>query len=486
MAERRLHFERTMSDQEALMWALEQDPVLHSTFAQLTLLDRPPDTARFRERMARCTRLVPRLRQRVVDPIGGLGAPEWVDDPLFDLDFHVRHVRVPAPGTLRQLLDLAALLSSDPFDRARPLWQFIVIDGLADGTGALLAKLHHTITDGEGGVRLSAMFVDLERDPGEPPADPEEVDPETPPEAPVAEGDGLGRNPVAAVADNLLGGVRGGLDLARRTLTGAGDAVAHPTTVPTRAADAIDASRSLFRQAAVTEPARSPLWGERSLRRRLEVLSISLDDVKRVAKALGGTVNDLFVTGAVGAAGAYHRAKGAPVEALRMAMPVSTRTDRGSGGNAFAPTRLLVPTGIEDPVERFEAVRELVGVTRGERVLGITGGLATVLGALPSPLLVRLARQQVGTVDFTTSNVRGAPFELYIAGAKVLANHPLGPMAGTAFNLTTLSYKGQLDMGCLVDAAAVDDPALLRRCLVEAYDELLAAAPVGAGARTRT
>jgi diacylglycerol O-acyltransferase len=480
VADGSLHFEKTMSDQEALMWALEQDPVLRSTFAQLTLLDRPPDLARYRERMARCTRLVPRLRQRVVDPIGGIGAPEWVDDALFDLDFHVRHVRVPAPGTLRQLLDLAALLSSDPFDRARPLWQFMVIDGLADGTGALLAKLHHTITDGEGGVRLSALFVDLERDPA--PEPPVEEPPAGAPEAEeAAAGDGLGRNPVVAVADNLLGGVRGGLDFARRTLTGAGDAMTHPTTVPEKAAGALDASRSLFRQAAVTEPARSPLWAERSLRRHLEVLSMPLDDVKRVAKALGGTVNDLFVTGAVGAAGAYHRAKGAPVDELRMAMPVSTRTDRGSGGNAFAPTRLLVPTGIEDPFERFHAVREVLNVTRGERVLGITGGLAAVLGALPSPLLVRLARQQVGTVDFTTSNVRGAPFELYIGGARVLANYPLGPMAGTAFNLTTLSYKGQLDMGCLVDAAAVDDPALLRRCLLEAYDELLALAPAGAG-----
>jgi diacylglycerol O-acyltransferase / wax synthase len=191
------------------------------------------------------------------------------------------------------------------------------------------------------------------------------------------------------------------------------------------------------------------------------------------------------VTGAVGAAGAYHRAKGAPVDQLRMAMPVSTRTDRGSGGNAFAPTRFLVPTGIEDPLERFAAVREVVAVTRAERVLGLTGGLAAVLGALPAPVLVRLARQQVGTVDFTTSNVRGAPFELYIAGAKVVANHPLGPMAGTAFNLTTLSYKGQLDMGCLVDDVAVDDPALLRRCLVEAYDELLALVPAGAGAEQR-
>jgi WS/DGAT/MGAT family acyltransferase len=468
------------------MWALEQDPVLRSTFAQLTLLDRPADLGRFRDRMARAARLVPRLRQRVVDPIGGLGPPEWVDDPLFDLDFHVRHVSVPAPGTQRQLLDLAALLSSDPFDRARPLWQFTLIDGLADGSAALLGKLHHTITDGEGGVRLSAMFVDLERDPGVPPDDDaEKEEADRPTGGAEDEAAGLGRNPVAAVADNLLGGVRGGLGLARRTLTGAGGAVAHPTTVPGMAADAVDASRSLLRQAAVVEKARSPLWEDRSLRRHLEVLSVPLEETKQVAKALGGTVNDVFVTGAVAAAGAYHRAKGAPVDQLRMAMPVSTRTDKGSGGNAFAPTRMLVPTGIEDPLERFAAVRDALGVSRGERALSLTGGLATVLGALPSPLLVRLARQQVGTVDFTTSNVRGAPFELYIAGGRVVANHPLGPMAGTAFNLTTLSYKGQLDMGCLVDPAAVTDPALLRRCLVEAYDELFATAPVAAGAGGR-
>jgi hypothetical protein len=120
-----------------------------------------------------------------------------------------------------------------------------------------------------------------------------------------------------------------------------------------------------------------------------------------------------------------------------------------------------------------------------ETALNLAEGLAGVLVALPTSVLVRAARAQVETVDFTTSNVRGAPFELYIAGGKVLANHPLGPMAGTAFNLTTLSYNGQLDMGCLVDPAAVDDPALLRRCLVEAYDELFAAAPAGAGVGAR-
>ncbi|MBA3302739.1 MAG: wax ester/triacylglycerol synthase family O-acyltransferase [Acidimicrobiia bacterium] len=477
MAERQLTFDAHMSDQEALMWALEQDPVLRSTFGQLSIFDRPADPARFRERLARAARIVPRLHQRVVEPVSGLGPPEWVDDPLFDLDYHVRRVAVPPPGTERQLLDLAALLSSDPFDRARPLWQFTLIEGLEDGRGALLGKLHHTVTDGEGGVRLSSMFVDLERDATEPlGGEPEPLDAGDNPDVDEL-ADILGRGPVASMADGVLGGVRSGLDLARRALTDTVATMSNPSSVPDRAATVVDGTRSVLRQLSTTEPARSPLWSERSLRRHLEVMSVPLDDAKLAAKALGGTVNDLFVTGAVGAAGAYHRASGQPVDELRMAMPISTRSrdeeGKKAGGNAFAPTRMLVPTGIEDPAERFTAVQATIGATRKEPAFGLTDRVAGVLGALPDALLVRVARQQVGTVDFTTSNVRGAPFDLYIAGAHVLANYPLGPMAGTAFNLTTLSYRGQLDMGCLMDPAAVQDTTLMRTCLVESYEELL-------------
>jgi hypothetical protein len=128
--------------------------------------------------------------------------------------------------------------------------------------------------------------------------------------------------------------------------------------------------------------------------------------------------------------------------------------------------------GIEDPVARFEAVRAVLGRNRAERAVGGLGRLAGVLSVLPTPVLARVARQQVGTVDFTTSNVRGAPFPLYIAGARIDANHPIGPLAGTAFNLTTMSCDGDLDMGCIIDAGAVADPALLLACLVEAFAEL--------------
>ena len=451
------------------MWALELDPVLRSSFANVTFLDRPVDPERFRARMRLAVEAVPRLRQRVGEAGPGLATPSWVDDPLFDLDFHVRSVAVPAPSDERAVLDLAAVISADPFDRGRPLWQFTMVEGLAGGRGAMIQKLHHSITDGEGGIRLSASFIDVERDATEAllPPDPGLAAASVPVPA---------RSVSGTVRESVAAGVRLPLDLARQTVAGALETLSHPTAAPARAGDAVEMGRSLLRQVAVTEPAHSPLWTERSLRRRIEVLSIPLVEAKDSAARLGGTVNDWFVTGATGAAGAYHRRCGRPVEELRMAMPVSTRTgtdeDRASGANRFAPTRVLVPAGIEDPVARFDAVQAALRTCRSERAVGSVGRLAGLLSVLPTTLLARVARQQVGTVDFTTSNVRGAPFPLFIAGARIESNHPLGPLAGTAFNLTTMSCAGILDMGCVIDTGAVAEPALLRTCLVDAYEEL--------------
>jgi diacylglycerol O-acyltransferase / wax synthase len=187
---------------------------------------------------------------------------------------------------------------------------------------------------------------------------------------------------------------------------------------------------------------------------------------------LGGTVNDAYVTGVSGAAGAYHRAHGVDVDDLRMSMPVNLRDDNSAGGNAFSPARVLVPAGIEDPVERFKEVHTRLATTKSERALGLTGSFAGVLNQLPTALVVRLARQQVETVDFATSNLRGANFDLYVAGAHVLANHPMGPTGGTAFNATVLGYKDSLDLGLNIDTAAVDDPEVLRTCIEEAFAEL--------------
>src|SRR5215210_3216860 len=124
--ERTMRFERRMTDAEALIWNLEKDPYLSSSFANVTILDQPIDFERFRARIDAAVDVIPRLRQRVSPMLGRLAPPMWTDDPDFDLDFHVRRVALPPPGTERQLFDLATLIANDPYDRTRPLWEFVV------------------------------------------------------------------------------------------------------------------------------------------------------------------------------------------------------------------------------------------------------------------------------------------------------------------------------------------------------------------------
>ena len=145
-----------------------------------------------------------------------------------------------------------------------------------------------------------------------------------------------------------------------------------------------------------------------------------------------------------------------------MAMPISTRSDRSRRRQRVHPHPGA--RARRDPTRRSASRRSApaLSVTKEERALGFTELLAGLVNVLPTSLLVRVAKAQVETVDFTTSNVRGAPWPLYIAGAQIEANYPLGPVAGTAFNLTTLSYNGSLDMGLHVDRAAIDDPELLQ------------------------
>jgi len=470
MATRPMRLDRRMTEAEALMWTVEKDPALRSSFMQLTLLDQTPDFEQFRARMDRAVHVLPRLQQRVVPPPARFAPPEWADDPSFDLDFHVRRLAVPAPGTDRQLLDLAAVLYEDAFDRARPLWNLTIVEGLEGGRAALLAKMHHTITDGVGGVRLSMEFLDLSRDAPPPPpvVDDEDAGADRQHDAAVP------RGALDVTLDAATHNARRIVGIAQRAARDAASLATNPAQLPQRAGDVVETVRSLARQALITDKAHSPLWTERSLRRRFEILTVELDAVKRAAKDLGGTVNDLFVTALAGGASAYHEARGTTVEELRVSMPVSRRQDNSAGGNAFSPTRVLVPAGPMAPRERFQVVHDRLNVTKRERALAAVDSMAGLLNGLPTSLLTRVARQQVETVDFAASNVRAADFELYVAGALVLANHPMGPTAGTAFNATVMSYRNRFDIGLNVDTAAVDDPVLLRTSSEKGFAELLA------------
>ena len=463
MAEQ-MHFDRKMSDAEGLMWRLEKDPHLSSTFANVTILDRPPDFEQLLRRMERATFAVPRLRQRVQPMPANLTAPLWVDDANFELRYHVRHLALPKPGTVRQLLDLASLIACDAFDRTRPLWQFVVVDGLRGGKSAMIQKLHHTIIDGEGSVQLSLQFLDFARDAPEPePLDPDFI-------AAAAEQAQAEQVTPDAMRDLLAGSLRMPLGILRQIK----DLLADPAGIPQAGNAAADTVRGVMSQLSDTEQAHSPLWTKRSLQRRMEVLRTPFDETRAAAKRLGGTLNTAFLTAAAEAAGRYHSEMGQPVEFLRSSMAISTRTE-SSGANAFSLARMLVPTG-EMPIgERFVAIQAASSSARGNTSAASLETLAAVASTLPTSLITRLARQQAQTVDFATSNVRGAPVPLYIAGAQLLENYPVGPLGGVAYNLTLLSYNHSLDMGVNIDTAAVTEPALLQRCLQRAFKDLLTA-----------
>lgn len=449
-------FDHKMSDSEALMWRMEQDPHLSSTFANVTVLDHPGNAAAFRARMERASWAVRRLRQRVRPAPANLTVPVWEDDPDFDIDYHVRHVAIPTPGSMRQLLDLATLIAADPFDRTRPLWQFFVVDGLRGGKGALIQKMHHTIADGEASLAMSLQFLDFEPNAPEPPP----LDP-----ALMADAEAEEDHRLNLVRDLTAASWRLPLGIARQVR----DMVTNPTTIPSAGGGLGEIVANL------KHPPRTPsaLWTERSLKRRLETLQVSLESTKAAAKRLGGTLNTAFLTAAADAAGRYHRHLGAPVDTLNASMAVSTRTKQ-SGSNAFSLARFAVPTSAMTIEERFAIVLE-----RTSQAKSATTGLealAAIVAAIPTPVLARFARQQSHSVDFATSNVRAAPMKVYIAGAEVLANYPIGPLVGVAFNATLLSYNGSLDIGLNCDSAAVTDTALLRDCLQASFAALLTGA----------
>ncbi|MEI7618861.1 MAG: wax ester/triacylglycerol synthase domain-containing protein [Actinomycetota bacterium] len=454
-------FDNKMSDAEGLMWRMEKDPHLSSTFANVTILDKRPDMDRMMRTMERATHVVPRLRQRVQPAPANLTAPMWVDDTNFDLKYHIRHIALPKPGNLRQLLDLASIVTADPFDRTRPLWQFTVVEGLRGGKCALIQKLHHTITDGEGGVKLSLEFLDFAADaPERPPHNPDDI---------AAAREQAQPSSSETLRDLVAGSLRMPLGLLRQVR----ELLADPTQLPEAGNAAADTIRGIISQLSDVEQAHSPIWTQRSLRRQIEVLQAPYAETRAVAAKLGGKLNTAFLTVAAEASSRYHIALGAPVDTLRASMAISTRGE-SSGANAFSLARIEVPTSAMSVAERFIAINEASQAARDSAAPASLETLAAVASTLPTSLVTRLARTQAHTVDFATSNVRGAPVALFMSGAQVLQNYPVGPLGGVAFNLTLLSYMGSLDMGANIDTAAVADPALLHRCLVGAFTDLLA------------
>jgi diacylglycerol O-acyltransferase / wax synthase len=453
-------FEAHMSDSDALMWNVEKDPLLRSTIVTVLLLDRAPDWDALRERVERGSWLIPRLRQRVATPILRLGPPHWSADPNVDLDYHMRRLRAPDPS-FDAVLELARTASMAGFDRARPLWEYTVVEGLADERAAMILKVHHSMTDGVGGMRLLLMLFDFEREP----EDHVTLDrvfavPSYSPTDLVVRSIGHNRRRLFGIVNRTA-----------RESVGLAHSLTQDPVGTLRAATT--ALSSIARYLAPATVPLSPTMRARSLARRLGRFDVPLDAMKRAAKAADGSLNDAFVASVVGGMARYHASLDAPADVLRMVMPINLRPDSAAlGGNHFTPARFLVPLDIADPIERMHDLGRRARATRDEPAVALTDTLAGVLNLLPTTITTSVFGAMLKGSDFVTSNVPGSPIPLYAGGAQVEKMYAFAPLAGTAVNVTLLSHVETCCIGVNFDAMAVPDGDRLLNFLEDSFLEI--------------
>jgi diacylglycerol O-acyltransferase / wax synthase len=463
--EQTLAFSRDMDPVDYLLFRGEQEPRSRSGMLSISLLDVVPDFERLRMTYERASRVVLRLRQRVVVPALPIGAPQWIVDPDFDLSFHVRRTRLPEPGTIRQLLDFAQPIHAAPFDAARPLWEAYLVEGLCEGgaRAALVLKINHAITDGVGGIELAHQIYDAQRDADRGPLPPLPVPEDVSPTDLVRSA--LRNTPIALVG--------GAVNRARWGGAIASRAVRRPDRALRDVAKLLGSAQRVFGGPPAPP---SPLLRRRSLGRRYDWLEVPLDRFRRAGKAAAGSLNDAYIAAVCGALRRYHEALGVSVEALPLAMPVNLRTDDDpAGGNRFAGARFAAPVGEPDPARRIARVREQVLTSVDEPAMTALSAVAPVFARLPGPMLNALASLASST-DVQASNIPGFPEAPYIAGARIVKTLPFGPVPGVAMMIVMVSEGGMCYVGVHYDTASVTDGDLFARCLREGFDEVLALA----------
>ncbi len=458
-----------LSDHELLMWNVEKDPWLNPNGASVTLVDRPIDPDRFRRYVRYAITQIPRLHQKVAPAPNPLSKPIWEPDADFDYRNHVTEVELPAPGTRRQLFDLVAELYCEPLDRSRPLWRFVLIRGLEGGGGALYALAHHVVADGMAQLRMAQYYQQLTPDERAP----DDVDLDAFIAAKVAEFR-------ATKGDENVASVLGGLG--RRVLDEMNALATDPSRAVGKAEElgaAVQSATDLLTGRGNEVSGGSPLWKNRSAERRLEHVAVPLPGLIAAAKSLGGSVNDVFIVGLTEAAVRYHAERETTVEAFNTSFVVSTRPADGPeddlAGNAFTPVPVQVSGRAMSFQDRLSEVQTATTEARAksEQSGGISG-LSAAINLLPTQVVTSLGRKQAANVDFATSNLRGVPLTLYCAGSTVEATICMGPLAGTAANVTALSYDGVFHIGLFLDPKAIESGEDYRRHVDESFADLIA------------
>jgi len=415
--------------------------------------------------------LLPPFRWRLAEVPFGLDYPYWVDDPDFDLDFHVRELALPAPGSNEQLAEQVARIFARPLDRARPLWELYVIHGLPHGHVAALTKIHHALIDGMSGAEIMGLLLDLEPTGRElPPA------PEHQPEAKPGDVEMLGRGllglpryPLRALR-SLPRAVPNLEDTPFGTLPGAGTL----GRLTGRPRQSLRAPKTSFN-------------GRVSPHRRFAFGQLALEDVKAAKNAHGCTVNDVVVSMCAGVVRRWLvEHSELPAEPLVAQIPVSVRTSEQTGtyGNRIMLMSAPLLTNIEDPVDRLMHTHAAMGDMKqrhkalpAELLQDANHFIPPAVFSRAARATFRLATSSPGrpTWNLVISNVPGPQFPLYMAGAELQANYPVSVITdGMGLNITVMSYRGSMDFGIVADRDQMSDVW----CLIDWLgDELQALKP---------
>jgi diacylglycerol O-acyltransferase len=426
----------------------------------------PPKFSDYLDHVRGRLHLVPRYRQKLATPPLETGRPLWVDDPSFNIEYHVRHTALPPPGDEGQLFQLVARLASQRLDRCKPLWESWLVEGLDDDRFALIFKTHHSLVDGVSGVDLATVLLDLERTPKPPQMDLEPWQPHREPSA----------------GELVVAGVRGAVNTAAEIAARAVAAATRPASsfaVLREAAEGIGEIVWAALNPAPVTPLNVPIGPHR----RFTVVRQELAEYKAVKDALGGTVNDVVLTVVSGALARWLRSRGIRTEGLEMRalVPVSVRArdEPRTLGNQLTVMRGPLPVYISDPVARLRFVKQAMdGLKESKQAVG-AATLARVNNLAPPTVLAQASRLNFSTRLFNllVTNIPGPQFPLYVLGRELQDLYPVAFLPDNhALAIAIMSYDGGIDYGLLGDYDALPDIDVIADGIRASLEELLDAA----------
>ena len=430
----------------------------------------PPPHDELTDALERKMHLVPRYRQKLAFVPLQQGRPRWVDDPHFNLDYHVRLTALPAPGSEEQLRNLASRVFSQQLDRDKPLWEMWIVEGLDGGDRfAVLSKTHHALIDGVSGVDIASVLFDVSPEPAPIPDPPRRWLPRPLPSRGQLLAEALIER--ATVPAEVVRGVRSAFRAPRRIAEAAVGALA---------------GVGAMAWAGMSPAPPSPYNTTIGPHRRFTWARCNLDDVKAIKNSLGGTVNDVMLTIVTRALRRDLRRRGVDVDGrmeLTALVPVSVRSDeaRGALGNQVAAMMAPLPVGVEDPAASLQAItRSMKRVKDSGQAVGAQM-LTELTGFAPPTIMGQASRLVVRQRFFNlvVTNVPGPQIPLYMMGRKMIELFPMVPLApNQALGVAIMSYNGRINFGLVGDFDVMADIDQLALDFQVALEELAQAAGV--------